>query len=319
MNTTLTAIQIIDEFLAQHDVSQQSRVAYRDAVMRFVVWYCGYKEYTLDEQFSFDSVTVSDLLRFKADSKSNGSLDLSITIIRKLYAYMMDKRYVAYNPAEKIKNPKKSYDFKKLPLSDDQVQALLKAIDTSTMTGKRDYGMITMMLFYGLRTIEVTRANIEDIQTIGEDIHFKIQGKGKLNKDDYVVIDEHTKGLIYDYLQERVRAHDPDPLFAVHSRRNPLGRWSVKAVSIMVKAYLKKAGIDNPMITAHSLRHTTAVNMVEAGADLFTVQMFLRHKDPRTTEIYLSFIKKGKVKRRASEFIYTLQKKFESKGNNESI
>ena len=70
------------------------------------------------------------------------------------------------------------------------------------------------------------------------------------------------------------------------SRRNRGQRLETKAISRMVKRNLRGIGLDSPRLTAHSLRHSAATNLIFAGVELPQVQMVLRHKNLSTTMIY---------------------------------
>lgn len=190
------------------------------------------------------------------------------------------------NIAKHIKSGHLSKNFKKDYLTSSQARQILNHVDRSTIKGKRDYAMLVMMLTMGLRTIEVTRANIEDIRTKGNTTVLYVQGKGHDAKDDLVRMPQHVESAIRDYLSIR-RANDlSEPLFTSTSNHNSDGRMTTRSIRRIVKTAFVSAGYDSPRLTAHSTRHTAATLSLLNGATLQQTQELLRHKNIGTTEIY---------------------------------
>ena len=160
-----------------------------------------------------------------------------------------------------------------------------------TVTGKRDYAMILLAITTGLRLIELSRANYEDIQRRGANTVIYVQGKGHRERDDFVILPRHTKEEVRDYTNAREEEGvmintELAPLFASHGNRNKGGRMSTRTISrIITKAY-QAVGIKSAKITPHSLRHTAATLSLINGGNLRETQKMLRHSSVRTTEIY---------------------------------
>ena len=148
-----------------------------------------------------------------------------------------------------------------------------------------------MLLRTGLRTIEVSRANIEDITFKGNQRVLVIQGKGRDEKDDFVILTDSAYKPIARYLKSRGKVNSGEPLFVSNSNNNKGKRLSTRTISYIAKEGLKAIGLDNRGFTAHSLRHTTAVSILRAGGNLETAQYTLRHANPSTTQIYTATIK----------------------------
>ena len=190
------------------------------------------------------------------------------------------------NVAKYIKSGRLSKNFKRDYLTGSQARQILGHIDQSTLKGKRDYAMLVTMLTMGLRTIEVTRANIEDIRTKGNTTVLYVQGKGHDEKDDLIRMPQHVESAIRDYLSVR-RANDlSEPLFTSTSNHNADGRMTTRSIRRIVKTAFISAGFDSPRLTAHSTRHTAATLSLLNGATLQQTQELLRHRNIGTTEIY---------------------------------
>lgn len=105
------------------------------------------------------------------------------------------------------------------------------------------------MVTGGLRTIEVIRANIGDLRTLGENIVLYVQGKGREEKTEYIKIPEPVEKAIRVYLKTREKLDEKEPLFVSMSNNSKGQRLSTRSISGIVKKYLKQSGY-NPQ--AHS-------------------------------------------------------------------
>mgnify|MGYP002606374883 CR=1 FL=1 len=190
------------------------------------------------------------------------------------------------NVAKHIKSGHISKNFKRDYLTGSQARQILGHIDRSTLKGKRDYAMLVTMLTMGLRTIEVVRANIDDIRTKGNTTVLYVQGKGHEDKDDLIRMPQHVESAIRDYLSVRKANDLSEPLFVSTSNHNSNGRMTTRSIRRIVKTAFIAAGFDSPRLTAHSTRHTAATLSLLNGATLQQTQELLRHRNIGTTEIY---------------------------------
>ncbi|MGH2062993.1 tyrosine-type recombinase/integrase [Aerococcus urinaeequi] len=162
---------------------------------------------------------------------------------------------------------------------------------TDTLIGKRNYALILLAVTTGLRTIELSRANFEDVQRRGLNTVIYVQGKGRREKDEFVIIPRKTKEVVRDYTRFRedqgiMINTDLAPLFASHGNRNKSGRMSARSISRVIANAYESVGIHSSKITPHSLRHTAATLSLINGGNLRETQKMLRHSSVRTTEIY---------------------------------
>lgn len=190
------------------------------------------------------------------------------------------------NIAKYVKGAKISHEHKKDYLTSSQARKVLTTIDQSTLKGERNYAMLAMMLTMGLRTIEVSRANVDDIRTQGDAVVLYVQGKGHVEKDAPVRMPEHVERAIRAYLKDRGKTQDDAPLFASTSNNNRGKRMTTRSISGIVKQSFINAGYNSPRLTAHSTRHTSATLNLLNGATLQETQQLLRHVNLQTTEIY---------------------------------
>lgn len=190
------------------------------------------------------------------------------------------------NIAKNVKGAKLDTEHKKDYLTKKQVRRLFETIDRDTLQGKRDFAILALMTTAGLRTIEVIRADIEDIRPSGEQTVLYLQGKGHAEKGQYVKLADEVETAIRDYLRARGAQDPTEPLFTATGNRNANGRLTTKSVSRLVKTHMREADLDSPRLTAHSLRHTCAtINLLNGGTIEETKQL-LRHTNINTTLIY---------------------------------
>ena len=171
----------------------------------------------------------------------------------------------------------------------EDVPKIAGTIDRSTENGKRLFVMFHLVFVDGLRTIEIHRANVEDVKTIGGKTFLYIQGKGHDEKDTAKYLTPEVKEALDDYLASRSDKYTPkSPLFASTSNRSKGGRIATTTISTMLKELLVSAGHDSRRLTAHSLRHTSATSSLKTnGGNIYLTQKLMGHKSPTTTEVYV--------------------------------
>lgn len=191
------------------------------------------------------------------------------------------------NVAGKIKGAKLNREPKKDYLTSDQAKAVLQGINRETLQGKRNYAIVALMLTGGLRDIEVSRANVEDLRAAGNNTVLYIQGKGRDERAEYVIIPGQTERAIREYLKERGKADPTEPLFISTSNNSSGQRLTTRSISSICKEAMVAAGYDSDRLTAHSLRHTAVtLALIANGGNIQEAQQFARHANISTTQIY---------------------------------
>ena len=271
--------ELVDRFIASQDVKESSKLLYRRTLKQYFNW-VDKKSYLLSE------IARPQLLEYKEEllnsDKSSLTVGSYITSIRRFYEWTEANKFYP-NVAKGIKTPKRKQQFKKQPLLPAQATALLSYYQDKAL---RDYAIVNLLLRTGLRTIEVIRANVEDITFKGSQRVLLIQGKGRDEKDNFVLLTDKTYQPIAEYLATRGNINGSEPLFTSTSNNSKGERLTTRSISYIAKEGLKAIGLDERAFTAHSLRHTTAVNILRAGGSLETAQFTLRHSNPATTQIY---------------------------------
>lgn len=154
--------------------------------------------------------------------------------------------------------------------------------------GKRLYAMYLLAVNAGLRTIEISRANIRDIEVKAGRAVLFIWGKGHTEPDQRKPLAPEVYAAIREYIDSRTDSPTAtSPLFVSTGNRSHGQRIAPTTISTMLKRAMQGAGYDSERITAHSLRHTAGTAVMEMTGDLYRTQLYMRHSNPATTEIYL--------------------------------
>lgn len=287
---------VLDDFKRNLDASKNTKETYIKGVKVFLEW-C--------ENNNISEVTHAILIQYKEDlmeTKKASTISMYMTALKKLYKYLETKGIK--NIASDLKGAKQKRNYSKDPLTLDQAKDLLNSIDRTTNEGKRNYALIHLLLTTGLRTIEIERANIEDIRNVANNSVLYVMGKGRDTKDEYVKLTYETLKAINEYLATRTIKSDKEPLFTSLSDRTNGKRLKTRSIrDIIKKAYLK-IGINSDKITTHSLRHTAITLSLLGGTPLQEVQQMARHSNINTTMIYAHNLKR--IESNAEQNIQTL-------------
>lgn len=215
------------------------------------------------------------------------------------------------NIAANIHPPKVTNTHKKDSLTADEVQSIERSItaraaqraqdaeaaakDTAGRMqrtdeqGRRLYAIYLLAVNAGLRTIEISRANIKDIEVKNGKAILYVWGKGHTEPDARKPLAPEVFEAIKDYLQSRQdEKTGSSPLFTATGNRSGGKRLDPTTISKMIKKAMREAGYDSPRLTAHSLRHTAGqAVMTVTNKNIYMTQLYMRHQSPATTEIYL--------------------------------
>ena len=212
----------------------------------------------------------------------------------KLFFKWTEQEGFYQNIADRVKGAKIDTEHKKDYLTTKQVNKLLGAIDRSTLKGKRDYAMLSVMVTTGLRTISIINANIEDIRTAGHATALFYKGQGHEEKATYVKLAEPVEDAIRDYLTARGTIDGKEPLFSSVANRNSGGRMTTRSISRVAKESLIDVDLISDRLTAHSFRHTAATLNLLNGGTVEETQQLLDHANINTTLIYSHALERAK-------------------------
>lgn len=169
-------------------------------------------------------------------------------------------------------------------LTRPEVDALLASPDQTSWMGRRDHLLLVLALDTGLRVSELVRLRVGDV-VLGASSYVRCDGKGR--KERMTPLSRRTAARMRGWLRERTAA-PTDPVFPARHG----GALSRDAVERLLKKHTTAAtatcpALKNKTVSPHVLRHTTAVNLLQAGVDRAVIALILGHESVETTQIYL--------------------------------
>ena len=169
-------------------------------------------------------------------------------------------------------------------LTREEVEALLAAPDRSTWSGRRDHVLLLLAVQTGLRLSEMTGLRTTDVR-LGSGAYVHVLGKGR--KERCTPLAKQTQAALRSWMD---RDLGPEPVTLFPSARG--GRLSADGVQYIVAKHVATAtkvcpSLARKRVTPHVLRHTTAMDLLQAGVDRSVIAMWLGHESLETTQIYL--------------------------------
>ena len=289
MIQTVNSIQPVINILSQDittrfftflDVSQVSVRSYVSGIKQFI---------SFIHSQNVTAPTRDTIIEFKKyllnSGKKPATIAMYLSALRRFFDWC-DTESLYPNITAGVKSPKQDTGHKRDALSATQLKACLQGISRDSLEGLRNYAIFALVSTTGLRTVEVVRANVEDIRYVQGVPCLFVQGKGRNSKSEFVKLSEPVMQAVTEYLTARGQVQDDAPLFASCSRRNKGQRLTTRTVSAVCKRAMVTAGYNSRRLTAHSLRHSAVTLALMAGMSLQDVCAFARHKSISTTMLY---------------------------------
>ncbi len=280
-----------DHLIAQRNVSPHTVLAYRDAIKLLLVFAAERLRKPV-ARLGFEDLGVETVLGFleyleKDRNNSVATRNARLAALHVFYQHVAGRDPIVFAqcqrvlgiPAKRGLSPEVDY------LERDEMDAILRAPDRSTAAGRRDYALISFAWQTGTRVGEIITLRACDLQ-LDPPPHVRIWGKGR--KERVIPLWASTAAVLRAWLDERhVDPRSPAPVF-VNLRGQPLTRWGVRHI-LMKQAQSASKSCPNlalKPVHPHILRHTTAVHMLQAGADPSAIRDVLGHASAETTWRY---------------------------------
>ena len=304
----------INEYISFLDLKEISKESYRKLLFQYKSYLdannitnpnrnviLGYKEYLIKKKLS--SATIQKML----------------VVLRGFY------RYLKLNGIDEdityaVKGVKVATTYKRQPLTEtDIIKVINNARKKATdQIGKRNLAIIVLLFTTGLRAIEVERADIEDIDIVGDGYVLYIQGKGRDDKDNFVKLPQEVYEILLLYLETRDTSNlleKNNPLFTTFLRNGTEIRMKTAVIRTMIKDAFRSIGLDSRAFSAHSTRHSFATLSLIEGASILEVKESLRHSSITSTQIYSHLVEK--MKSDTNELVSKAILKTKKEGKNE--
>ncbi len=279
-----------DRLIRQRQASRHTIASYRDTfrlLLTFIQHHHGKQPSTL----GLDDLGAPAICAF-LDHLDNERHNNPRTRNTRLAAIRSLFRYAALHHPERaaliaqvLAIPQKRFDRPIVPfLTPAEVDALLAAPDLTRWEGRRDRALLLLTVQTGLRVSEIVGLNCADI-TLGTGGHLRCEGKGRRQRA--VPLTTPTQTVLRAWIDERA-GRPTDPLFPTRTGR----RLSRDAVERRLAVHTASAAQHCPSLAGkraspHTLRHSCAMNLLQAGVDTSVIALWLGHADVRSTQPYL--------------------------------
>jgi integrase/recombinase XerD len=293
--TTLGFPTLVQEFfhrrlLAERGVSEHTIASYRDTfelLLRYLERQTGRSPSALMLD-DLDAPTVLDFLDHLENERGNSACtrNLRLTAIRSFTRYASLRDPAALPVAERVLavSPKRfdrpALDF----LTREEVDALLAAPDRSSWSGHRDAVLLAVLYNSGARVSELTGLHVRDL-LLDRACALHLHGKGR--KQRVVPLWKHTATQLRGWLP-RIDQSPAVPVFPNRAGK-PLTRSGVEQRLRLAVATASKRcpSLGGRRISPHTLRHTTAMHLLQSGVDITVIALWLGHEDTATTHQYV--------------------------------
>lgn len=283
MGVTNEIGDFLDYLTYERNVSPNTIHAYRDDLESFVAFLCN-DYFTMGrDQLDLrkvDHLTVRSYLAHLSRRKlARASVARHLSALRSFFKYLVREELVEMNPARTVATPKRE---KHLPavMQTSDVALLIEQPDVSTPLGVRDAAFLELMYGSGLRISELVGVDIDDLELRAKLV--KVRGKG--SKERIVPFGSKAEAALRAWLALRgeiVSDVEEQAVFVNHRGK----RITTRSVARHFDRYVKQAALREG-ISPHTLRHSFATHLLNAGADLRGIQELLGHASLSTTQKY---------------------------------
>jgi integrase/recombinase XerC len=273
----------LDYLTYERNVSPRTIYAYRDDLDSFISFLCNDYLSVGKDLLDFkkvDHLTVRAYLAHLSRRKlSRSTTARHLSTLRTFFKYLVREGVVEANPARSVATPKREKHLPQVMQTSD-VALLLEQPDTSVILGVRDLAWMELMYGSGLRIGEVVGTDVDDLELKARLV--KVHGKG--SKERIVPFGSKAEEALRAWLAVRgelVKDPEEQAVFVNHRGK----RITIRSVHRLFERYLRKAAL-RAGISPHTMRHSFATHLLNAGADLRGIQELLGHASLSTTQKY---------------------------------
>lgn len=278
-----------ERLLTQRRASPRTVAAYRDTfrlLLNYVNEQIGKAPSKLDIA-ELDATRIGAFLNWLEHDRHNGARtrNARLAAIHSLFRYAALRHPEHADVIQRVLSiPSKRYERATVDfLNQDEIDALLAAIDRTKWTGRRDYALLVLAIQTGLRVSELTGLVVGDLE-IGSGAHVRCHGKGR--KQRATPLTTQTVAVLRVWLRERGGCQT-EPAFPTLRG----GHLSSDAVQWLLAKYASLAtqccpSLSYKKVSPHMLRHTCAMNLLHSGVDPTVIALWLGHESVQTTQIY---------------------------------
>ena len=270
----------LDYLTAERNVSPNTVYAYRDDLESFLTFLCNDYFVVARDQLDLrrvDHLTVRSYLAHLARRNlKRSSIARHLSALRTFFKYLTREGIVEMNPARMVATPKREKVLPKVMQPSDVV-LLLEQPDLDSRLGVRDRAWLELLYASGLRISELVGVDLDSIELRARLV--KVRGKG--SKERIVPFGSKAEAALRAWLDIR-DASPEEPAVFVNYRGE---RITTRSVRRLFDRYVRAAAL-RAGISPHTMRHSFATHLLNAGADLRGIQELLGHASLSTTQKY---------------------------------
>ncbi len=291
----------------EREFSPATEESYRRSFDHFLVW-CEFQ----DPPVEIPLCSPKEIRAWRdalAEDYSPSTISLRISGVRSFFQYAIERGAPIDNPTRDVKvrggSPSGKRRHKRDELTDDELRSVLATCEgrgplkIPSLIDYRDKAILTLMAYCGLRTIEIHRINIGDLETKDGRRILWVWGKGRAEPDDFVVLPAPAEEPLREWIARR--PIEGGPIFISLSKKNRSDRLGLRGLRQMIRGRYLKCDIRSSSKTAHSLRHSAISRAIRGGATPIQVQAMARHSDIKTTIGY--YHEKNRIQNPAEDLI----------------
>jgi integrase/recombinase XerD len=276
----------------QKGLSHNTILAYRDAIKLLLCYAADTLNKSVEDLCveEINESLVLDFLDYLENKRgcSPRTRNARLAAIRALYGFIAREEPSLLLHCQTIRTiPLKRTQHKTVDyLEENEMQALLNAVEVNSRSGVRDNALLLLLYNTGARVSEIVQLKVTDLRLDGT-TQVKLLGKG--NKYRSCPLWPETVEALQDYLKQRTAKDPAEQQIFLNSNGLPLTRFGVRHIigKHATAAKRKCPSIGSKPVNPHTIRHTTAMHLLRSGNDINMVSYWLGHADTNTTHIYV--------------------------------
>jgi integrase/recombinase XerD len=277
-----------ERLMRQRNVSPNTIASYRDTFRLLFTF--AQAQLQPPSALALDDLDAPFISAFLENLEKRGAgvrtRNLRLTAIRSFFRFAsFEEPAYSAHIQRVLAIPSKRYDKRQVHfLTRPEIEAVLAAPDRTTWLGRRDYSLLSLAAQTGLRLSELIGLDRDAIH-LGHGAHVRCVGKGR--KERCTPLTTHARVALQSWLKEPARRGAKALFPNVHG-----GRLSADTVQSLLAKYVRVAcercpSLKSKQVSPHVLRHSAAMELLQAGVDCSVMALWLGHESIETTQTYL--------------------------------